>query len=64
MPLLGLPSLLFVLLIVVLLFGKAQLGGVGKGLGQGIHNFRKALRGNQPSTPPTGDPDRENPPKS
>jgi sec-independent protein translocase protein TatA len=64
MPLLGLPSLLFVLVIVLLLFGKSQLGGLGKGLGQGIHNFRKSLRGDDPPPPSNRNVDRQDPPKS
>jgi sec-independent protein translocase protein TatA len=37
--------ILLVLLVVVLLFGGSRLSSVGKGLGEGIRHFKKALRG-------------------
>ena len=40
---LGLPELLVILVIVVFLFGAGRLAQVGKGLGEGIANFRDAL---------------------
>ena len=33
-----------VLVIVLLLFGPGRLAGVGKGLGEGIRNFKTALK--------------------
>jgi sec-independent protein translocase protein TatA len=45
MPHLGVPELLIILAIVVLLFGYSRLPSLGKGLGQGIRNFRQGLRG-------------------
>jgi len=41
---LGLPELLLILVIIVLLFGGARLGSVGKGLGEGIAGFRDAVK--------------------
>jgi len=41
---LGLPELLLILLIVLIIFGAAKLPQLGKGLGEGIRNFRSALR--------------------
>ena len=41
----GFQELLILLLIVVVLFGGAKLAGIGKGLGEGIRNFRKSLKG-------------------
>ncbi len=32
-----------VILVVVLLFGAGRLGDIGKGLGEGIRNFKKGL---------------------
>jgi len=32
-----------VVLLVVLLFGATRIAGIGKGLGEGIRNFKKAL---------------------
>lgn len=41
---LGLPELLVILLILLVLFGAAKLPQLGKGLGEGIRNFRNSLR--------------------
>ena len=41
---LGIPELLIVLVIVVLLFGAGKLSGIGTGLGEGIRNFKKAMK--------------------
>ncbi len=44
---LGLPELLLILLALILLFGGAKLPQLGKGLGESIRSFRKALRETQ-----------------
>ena len=44
---LGVPELLIILAIVLLIFGYSRLPQLGKGLGQGIRNFRQGLRGGQ-----------------
>ena len=44
MPNLGIPELLLILAIVVLLFGVGKLPQLGKGLGEGIRNFKQALK--------------------
>ncbi len=58
MPNLGIPELLILLFIVVLLFGVGKLPQLGKGIGEGIRNFKQAVKdGNQDSEkkePPTG----------
>lgn len=41
---LGLSELLVVLLIVVVFFGAARLPQIGKGLGEGIRNFRDSAK--------------------
>jgi sec-independent protein translocase protein TatA len=38
-------DILFICFIFLLLFGPTRLGGLGKGIGDGIRNFRKGLRG-------------------
>lgn len=40
---LGLPELLVILVIVVVIFGASRLPQLGKGLGEGISNFRDGL---------------------
>ena len=47
------PSHLFILAIVVLvLFGGNRIAEVGKGLGEGIKNFKKGLREADEPEPP------------
>lgn len=45
MPSLGAPELMIIFLIVILLFGATRLPQIGKGIGEGIRNFKKGLRG-------------------
>jgi sec-independent protein translocase protein TatA len=40
---LGLPELLVILVIVVVIFGASRLPQLGRGLGEGISNFRDGL---------------------
>ncbi len=58
MPNIGLPELLVILVIVVLIFGAGKLPQLGKGLGEGIKNFRDAMREGQ-----KGDEKKEEPKK-
>lgn len=44
----GLPELLVILGVAVLLFGGKKIPEVAKGLGEGIRNFKHALKGDQP----------------
>jgi sec-independent protein translocase protein TatA len=41
---LGVTELLLILLACLLLFGGSKLPALGKGLGEGIRSFRKALQ--------------------
>jgi len=41
---LGLPELLILLAIVILIFGVNKLPRLGKGLGEGIRNFKTSVR--------------------
>jgi len=41
----GMPELLVVLVIVLIIFGAGKLPEIGKGLGKGIRNFRRATTG-------------------
>ncbi|MEO6486808.1 MAG: twin-arginine translocase TatA/TatE family subunit [Thermoanaerobaculia bacterium] len=40
---LGIPELLIILVIVVVIFGASRLPQLGRGLGEGISNFRDGL---------------------
>ena len=42
---LGLPELAVILVIALLIFGPKKLGELGKGLGEGIRNFRSSMSG-------------------
>ena len=45
--------LLLIFGIALLLFGPSKLSGLGKGLGEGIRNFKSAMKdGDTPPTPP------------
>lgn len=45
MPEVGLPELLVIGLVFVLLFGTQKIPGAMKGLGEGIRNFKNAVKG-------------------
>ncbi len=50
----GLPELLLILGVALLIFGPKKLGELGKGLGEGIRNFRSSMSGESPApTNPT-----------
>jgi len=54
---LGLPELLVILLIVIIIFGANKLPQLGRGLGEGLRNFKDSVKSGteQPK-------DRTNPP--
>jgi sec-independent protein translocase protein TatA len=55
---LGVTELLIILVIVVVIFGATRLPQIGQGLGEGIKNFRGALKAPPEIdvTPKDGDP--------
>jgi sec-independent protein translocase protein TatA len=44
----GPTELLLILLIVIIIFGARRLPDLGKGLGEGIRNFKKGFGGKEP----------------
>jgi sec-independent protein translocase protein TatA len=43
MPSLGVPELMIIFLIIVVLFGANKIPQIGKGIGEGIRNFKKGM---------------------
>ena len=41
----GFQELLIILLIVLVIFGASKLPQLGRGLGEGIRNFKKGIKG-------------------
>ena len=44
-------ELAFIIGLAVLLFGGKKLGELGKGLGEGIRNFKQAMNTEEPKKP-------------
>ena len=40
----GIPELLIILAIIVLIFGASRLPEIGRGIGQGIKNFKSSVK--------------------
>jgi len=53
---LGLPELLIIIGIVVIFFGGRRLGDIGKGIGEGIRNFKSAVRDEKQQDDKTANP--------
>jgi sec-independent protein translocase protein TatA len=41
---LGFPEMLLIFVIIVLIFGTSRLPELGKGIGEGIKNFKKSMK--------------------
>jgi sec-independent protein translocase protein TatA len=53
MPSLGVPELVIIFLIIIVLFGATRLPQIGKGIGEGIRNFKKGMKeGEEPDQIP------------
>jgi sec-independent protein translocase protein TatA len=48
---LGFPEIVLVLVIVILIFGTSRIPELGRGLGEGIRNFKKSVRGDDEKKP-------------
>jgi sec-independent protein translocase protein TatA len=49
---LGFTEIALILLLIVLLFGASRLPEIGKGLGKGISNFKKSVKGEDDASGP------------
>jgi sec-independent protein translocase protein TatA len=47
---LGLPEILLILFIALLIFGPSKLADLGKGIGEGIKNFKSAVKEGEQGT--------------
>ncbi len=56
MPNIGFPELMVIMGVALLIFGGKKIPELGRGLGEGIRNFKKAMSGEEekkPTTPTT-----------
>ncbi len=61
-PLIGMPGLwewIIIIAIILLLFGATKLPKLGKGLGEGIKNFKSGLGGDEETEAETADKDKK-----
>jgi sec-independent protein translocase protein TatA len=49
---LGFPELLVILVIVIVIFGSSRIPELGRGLGEGIRNFRRGMKGDEEEKKP------------
>ena len=48
---LGFPEIILILVIVILIFGTSRIPELGRGLGEGIRNFKKSVKGEDDKKP-------------
>lgn len=53
---LGPPELLLLLLIILIVFGAGKIPQIGSGLGKGLRNFRKSVKGEDENDAPPPPP--------
>ncbi len=60
----GPTELILILLIVIIIFGARRLPELGKGIGEGIRNFKKSMSGKekQPEEEKKPEPEKTQPP--
>ncbi len=44
-------QIILIALVILVLFGASRLGDIGKGLGEGIKNFKKGIADEDPKSP-------------
>jgi sec-independent protein translocase protein TatA len=49
-PKIGLPEILVILAVALLIFGPGRIAELGKGLGEGIRNFKSAVKNDDKET--------------
>jgi sec-independent protein translocase protein TatA len=49
----GVPELLVILVIALIIFGPSKISELGKGLGEGIKNFKSAVKDGETPAAPT-----------
>ena len=49
---LGFPEIILILVIVILIFGTSRIPELGRGLGEGIRNFRKGMKNDEEEKKP------------
>jgi sec-independent protein translocase protein TatA len=47
MPNIGTTELIIILIVVIVIFGGSKIPQLGKGLGEGIRNFKASLKANE-----------------
>jgi sec-independent protein translocase protein TatA len=52
--------IIFILLIVLIIFGPGKLPQLGKGLGEGIKGFKEAIKGGGSNETPKTNPEDKN----
>lgn len=55
----GLPELAIIVFIALLIFGPKKLGELGKGLGEGIRNFKASMGEHSSTTTTTTTPEEK-----
>lgn len=54
-------EILIILVVVLLIFGPGRLGELGKSLGEGIRNFKKAVSGEEETQKPVSKTEEKKP---
>ncbi len=55
----GVPELLVILVIALIIFGPSKISELGKGLGEGIKNFKSAVKDGDATPAPPTEPEKK-----